>query len=245
MFKRRKISTLAELEEFGLQVKYRHLQAFSDEFTFESPISISAPVIHGKCSIGYLSYLRGRGYLSLVDIGRFCGIAPEAYIGGGEHPTDWLSTHPFQYGGNKSFLGLKAFDSIVGTRVFSQPKGRIRIGNDVWIGHGVTVSRGVTIGDGAVVASRAVVTKDVPPYTIVGGIPAKTIRLRFPDDIIAKLLKLKWWNYELAPVAKKIDYSNIEKAIDLIENNIAVKKITMLKPPRYTLIPSNGEYFIK
>lgn len=73
-------------------------------------------------------------------------------------------------------------------------KGDIVIGNDIWIGYEAIVLSGVTIGDGAIIGARAVVTKDVPPYTIVGGIPAKQIRKRFSDEVISKLLELQWWN---------------------------------------------------
>ncbi len=74
-------------------------------------------------------------------------------------------------------------------------KGDIVIGNDVWIGYEAVIMVGVTIGDGAVIGARAVVTKDVPPYTIVGGVPAKPIRRRFPEDVISDLLKIRWWDW--------------------------------------------------
>ena len=84
-------------------------------------------------------------------------------------------------------------------------RGDIVIGNDVWIGYEAVVLAGVTIGDGAIVAARAVVTKDVPPYTIVGGVPARPIRKRFPDAEIAQLLELKWWDWPPERIAASID----------------------------------------
>ena len=83
-------------------------------------------------------------------------------------------------------------------------KGDIIIGNDVWIGYEAVIMSGVTIGDGAIIASRAVVTKDVPPYTIVGGVPAKTIRKRFSDDDIAALQKMKWWDWPIEQIQAHI-----------------------------------------
>ena len=83
-------------------------------------------------------------------------------------------------------------------------KGSIIIGNDVWIGFEAVILSGVTIGDGAIIGTRAVVTKDVPPYMIVGGIPAKSIRKRFSDDVICKLLKLQWWNWTENRIKKNI-----------------------------------------
>lgn len=83
-------------------------------------------------------------------------------------------------------------------------KGDIIIGNDVWIGYEAVVMAGVTVGDGAIIGTRAVVTKDVPPYTIVGGVPAKVIRKRFSDETIFELLKIKWWDWSVEKIAKNI-----------------------------------------
>ena len=83
-------------------------------------------------------------------------------------------------------------------------KGDIVIGNDVWIGYEAVILSGVTIGDGAIIGTRAVVTKDVPPYTIVGGVPAKKIRKRFSDNVISELLKLQWWNWSENKIKKNI-----------------------------------------
>lgn len=84
-------------------------------------------------------------------------------------------------------------------------KGDIVIGNDVWIGYEAVILAGVTIGDGAVIGARAVVAKDVPPYTIVGGVPAKPIRKRFPEEIIAALLELRWWDWPRERIAANLD----------------------------------------
>ena len=85
-------------------------------------------------------------------------------------------------------------------------KGNITIGNDVWIGYEAVILSGVTIGDGAIIGTRAVVTKDVPPYAIVGGSPAKVLKKRFSDDIIEKLLKIKWWNWPVEKIARSLEY---------------------------------------
>lgn len=96
-------------------------------------------------------------------------------------------------------------------------KGDIVIGNDVWIGFEAVIMAGVTIGDGAIIASRAVVTKDVPPYSIVGGTPAKLIRKRFTDEQIDKLLRLKWWDWDEEKVRQNIDkIMDVNKLPDLI-----------------------------
>jgi acetyltransferase-like isoleucine patch superfamily enzyme len=124
-----------------------------------------------------------------AQIGAFCSIGPEVNIGGlGSHPINWVSTHPAFYStrqqSGKTFALTDLFDEL-------RPN---KIGNDVWIGARVLILDGVNIGDGAIVAAGTVVTKDVPPYAIVGGVAAKVIRFRFDSAVIDALLKWQWWN---------------------------------------------------
>ena len=124
-------------------------------------------------------------------IGKFCSIACGAkfLFNSANHKLQSLATYPFPIFFEKWGLErqqvAKAWDN----------KGDIVIGNDVWIGYEAVILAGVTVGDGAVIGARAVVTKDVPPYTIVGGVPAKPIRKRFSEDLIAALLELRWWDW--------------------------------------------------
>lgn len=126
-------------------------------------------------------------------IGKFCSIACGAkfLFNAANHALGSLSTYPFPIFFEEWGLEADAA-SIAGAW---DNRGDIVIGNDVWIGYEAVILSGVTIGDGAIVASRAVVTGDIPPYTIVGGIPARTIRRRFSDEMIAKLLEVKWWDW--------------------------------------------------
>lgn len=117
-------------------------------------------------------------------IGSFCSIANEVKIGVSEHPTHFLSTSPYFY----KKLGFREMDKEMN---FVK---EVVIGNDVWIGQSAFIKGGVTIGDGAVIGAYAVVTKDVPPYAIVGGSPAKIIKYRFSEEIRKELLVLKWWD---------------------------------------------------
>ena len=99
-------------------------------------------------------------------------------------------------------------------------KGDIVIGNDVWIGYDAVILAGVTVGDGAVIGARAMVTKDVPPYTIVGGVPARPIRKRFPDETVKTLLRLRWWDWPLEQIAEGMQYiqhSDLEALTDLAQ----------------------------
>ncbi len=121
-----------------------------------------------------------------LKIGAFCSIADDVTIFlGGEHRVDWVTTYPFNALWEK------------GKHVTGCPrtKGDVIIGNDVWVGHEAVIMSGVKIGDGAVIGSRCVVTKNVAPYSIVAGNPARIIRKRFDDATIQQLLELKWWNW--------------------------------------------------
>lgn len=144
-----------------------------------------------------------------VIIGKFCSIANGLKIINVGHNHKWITTYPFTAFRNK--WNADHFPS-------GHPKkmGDVIIGNDVWIGDSVTILGGITIEDGAVIAVKSVVVKDVEPYTIVGGNPAKIIKKRFDDDIIEKLLKIKWWNWEKEKIEKNIGTlcsKNIEKFI--------------------------------
>lgn len=134
-------------------------------------------------------------------IGKFCSIACGAkfLFNSANHSLTSLSTYPFPI-----FFEEWGLDRGQVTRAWDH-KGDIVIGNDVWIGYEAVILAGVTIGDGAIIGTRAVVTKDVPPYTIVGGVPAKPIRKRFPDDTIAALLALRWWNWPEERIAGCLD----------------------------------------
>ena len=133
-------------------------------------------------------------------IGKFCSIACGAkfIMNGANHRLDALTTYPFP-------VLAKAWNDTTPVTEAWTNKGDIMIGNDVWIGFEAVVFAGVHIGDGAVVGARAVVTKDVPPYAIVGGVPAKIIRKRFDDAIIERLLAIRWWDWSPEKIAKNLD----------------------------------------
>ena len=134
-------------------------------------------------------------------IGKFCSIACGAcfILNSANHTLKSLSTYPFPL-----FFEEWELDRKNVTRSWDN-KGDIVIGNDVWIGYEAIILSGVTIGDGAIIASRAVVTEDIPPYTIVGGVPAKAIKKRFSEQTISHLLKIKWWDWTKERITQNID----------------------------------------
>ena len=146
-----------------------------------------------------------------LKIGNFCSIAENVTILlGGNHPIDWVSSFPF----GAIFEEFRDAGSKYPEKI---SKGDVTIGNDVWIGLNVTILSGITIGDGAVIAANAVVTKNVEPYAIVGGNPAKLIRKRFSDDAISKLLAIKWWDWEIDRIKDSLELmlsENIDLFID-------------------------------
>jgi virginiamycin A acetyltransferase len=131
-------------------------------------------------------------------IGKFCQIATgvKFIMNGANHGQQGFTTYPFKIFGHE-FADLP---------LLSDNKGDTIIGNDVWIGNDVTFMPGVKVGDGAIIASKSVVTKDVAPYTVVGGNPAKLIRQRFSDEVIAKLLEVQWWNWSIDKIAQNGQY---------------------------------------
>jgi acetyltransferase-like isoleucine patch superfamily enzyme len=145
-----------------------------------------------------------------LSIGKYTSIAEDVTILlGGNHRTDWVTTYPFPALTDK-------WPEAAGIKGHPQSKGDVVIGNDVWVGFGATILSGVRIGDGAVIAAKSVVTKDVEPYSIVGGTPAKLIKYRFPQEIIDKLIKLKWWEWDDAKVKKNIEILCSDRIGELI-----------------------------
>ncbi len=168
-------------------------------------------------SIGRATYgdpeIHSLGERAVFKIGSFCSIASGVNILlGGEHRPDWVTTYPFN-------VLWKSGNQIKG---HPKTKGDVTIGNDVWIGMDAIILSGVTIGDGSVIGLRSIVTKDVPPYSIVAGNPAKVVKKRFSDDIIERLLDIKWWDWEDKRIENALSLllnTDIEKFVSAVEQH--------------------------
>lgn len=162
-----------------------------------------------SCQVGKCTYCGNnvRVYDNRTKIGKFCSLAGDIDIGLSAHPTHYLSTSPFLY------VDLLGYSNNDCREIYSEP---VSIGNDVWIGENVSILMGVKIGDGAIIGAHALVTKDVPPYSIVVGVPAKILRYRFEKDIIDDLLKLKWWDLDDKYI-KEIPFKDVNMSIEYLK----------------------------
>lgn len=223
------------LRQYGLQVA-ANIQQIGRSLEYEASVRLSTAVLIGDCRIGAFTYIGGGSEIRNVSIGRFCSIAANVAIGPAEHPVDWLSSHPFQ------FDGVRYFDSDENWQDFINPELRFHgnaalteVGNDVWIGRNVIIKQGVKVGNGAIIAGGAFVSKDVPDYAIMGGVPARLIRYRFDLKTIELLQGIEWWNYKLELLKNSINLCDINQSIDKIISLLSRGGIADFRPKSYIL----------
>lgn len=184
--------------------------------------------IRSGARLGAYSYLNtGTAVHRNVTVGRFCAIGRHVDIGAGRHPLHFLSTHGFQ-------LSPRVFPTHPGYQSVERRDWEFFpptvVGNDVWIGAGATITAGTTIGDGAVVAAGAVVTTDVAPFAIVGGVPARVIRARFPEDVVRDLLSVRWWELPLDAL-RDLPFDDVRACIERLRERRPRGERTVVSAP--------------
>lgn len=202
--------------------------ALPAECALEPPCSLQWMEVVGRIALGSFSYAVN-GYYNDVTIGRYVSIGEAVQMGRGDHSIAWMSTSPFFYLPHRVFDVGSEFEGAAALHAYRpdltdrEPfvQGRtIVIENDIWIGHGAYIRQGVRIGTGAIVGAHAVVTRDVPPYAVVAGNPARVVRYRFDEALIARLLASQWWT--LAPwQLAGLDVSRPAVSIAALEARVA------------------------
>ena len=198
-------------------------------------------LVHSGCLLtdfhgGAFSYMSPGCFLAKTLVGRYCSVGHNVSILT-QHPVGSLTTSPF------------AYDTIFAAPFDAPPQyafeylAHTHIGNDVWIGADAQIKTGITIGDGAVIGAGSVVTKDVAPFSIVGGVAAKLLRMRFSDDIIERIQKLQWWNYNL--IGQQVDFRDPAAALDTIEALVESGALQPYVAESYRVHIENGQYFLR
>ena len=212
---------IARLHDRGVTTLLRKGATLPDNCVFEPPCSLKWMSVQHSLQLGAFSYAVSGFYFG-CRIGRYCSFGEQIQIGRHAHSMHWASTSPFFYTRFRDVLdqdlprgiNLTPHQDFPHTTAPVKPQ-LTKIGNDVWIGHGAFILPGVQIGDGAVVAAMSVVTKDVPPYAVVAGVPARVVRSRFPEDQVELLLQSKWWDF--APwTLKGAPVDDIPRFVDFV-----------------------------
>ncbi len=190
-----KISCLIAIKKYGIRVGKNCYIDRKSVFEGDNAIFNNTQVCSSFIGIG--TYIANNSLVSSVKVGRYCSLGDNLRTGLGLHPSHtFVSTHPSFFSTQKqagfTFVENNVFQEH--KYVDSEKKYIVHIGNDVWIGNNVIIMDGITVGDGAIIGSGAIVTKDVAPYSISVGVPAKVIKYRFSSIQISFLLKFKWWN---------------------------------------------------
>lgn len=192
---------IEKLQSLGVSMLLRPGVTLPDDVIFEPPCSLKWMGVNHSLHLGAFSYAVSGFYFG-CRIGRYCSFGEQVQIGRHPHPMHWVSTSPFFYWQFKDVLDQPLPDGIDLDvhRDFKRSTPPVTakltvIGNDVWIGHGAFILPGVQIGDGAAIAAMSVVTKNVPPYSVVAGSPARIVRYRFPQEQIEALQVSKWWDF--------------------------------------------------
>ena len=220
------------------------------ELRYESPAWVFGHRLK-NCTVGAFTFFNAAGSTSAyrVQFGRYSQIGESSIIGPPEHPHDWFSNHPFAFTRPAhlpimytmpEFVRLAPETSDEPSFADVTPNDTV-IGHEAYVGASCFIKRGVTIGDGAVVGARSLVTRDIPPFAVAVGSPARVIRLRFDERSVERLLALQWWRYDLAPWKRRVDFSKVEATLAFLEERLALGELQPLMPDSYRITESNRE----
>jgi virginiamycin A acetyltransferase len=238
---------VTHLANLGISVGKQGIFPVHPDTVIEPPVTLfGADIWLEPASIGAFTYFGANSTFSAARAGRYCSFARGLEVGLPQHPSDWLTSSPIPYFPN--FMNFERHFADAdpewqrGLMVTPyQPVPETVIGNDVWIGASVYVRDGVTIGDGAIVGAHSVVTKDVPPYAVAVGSPARVLRYRFEDAVIERLLALRWWDYAILDF-EGWDVRDVPGAVSALEDAIAAGMVEPYGPAKINLVEEYDRY---
>lgn len=237
------------------QKDFLHHGLVSDGRLIVGSLTYERPTyVHGHrlkdCTAGAFTFFNAAGMTSAfrVHFGRYAQIGESSIIGAPEHPMDWFSSHMFAFTRPHYMPGIYQLDDFrrlapeedAGPSWVETQPHETFVGHEAYVGAGSFVKRGLRIGDGAVIGAGSVVTRDVPPYAIAVGAPARVIRLRFDEKIVERFLRLQWWRYDLAPFKRDVDYSKVEATLAFYEQKLADGVLTPLVPDTWRVTAQAG-----
>lgn len=234
------------LADYGLSLFER--TGIEGGLTYERPAFVHGPRRIRDCALGAFTLVNGGGTTSMYRcrVGRYAQIGEAVILGPPEHPQDWFSNHPFAFTRERYLPRMYQFpeferlapDGSESCDYVQTVPCDTHVGHEAYIGAGSYVKRGVTIGDGAVVGASSVVTRDVPPYAIAIGSPARVKGLRFSESLVARFLALQWWHYDLAPYKHSVDFRCVEETLTFFEQRLAAGELAPIEPETYHVAPT-------